>query len=150
MVDALDKLQLKSLKISLKEGANKSSNYSSVCVLNDSTIVCRICFRKKTFYLSVPSAFYAGKEFGAQSAENGYFKIPIHSEEEILEYKDILCSVLTCIVNSFLVEFGCCSRYVECSDARKCIHPDAEMAVKCAYRNNLLNGRVFYGQYKNI
>lgn len=46
--------------------------------------------------------------------------------------------------------FGCCSRYVECSDAQKCIHPDLSIALSCQYRQNLLNGRIFYGKNKNI
>lgn len=45
--------------------------------------------------------------------------------------------------------FGCCSRYVECSDAMKCIHPDASLSFSCQYRQNLLKGRIFYGKNKN-
>lgn len=46
--------------------------------------------------------------------------------------------------------FGCCSRYVECSDAGHCIHPDIMFAVQCAYRENLRKGRIFYGKNKTI
>lgn len=41
--------------------------------------------------------------------------------------------------------FGCCSRYNECSNARKCIHPDQMYATACDYRKNLESGKVFYG-----
>lgn len=45
--------------------------------------------------------------------------------------------------------FGCCSRYKECSNARKCIHPDQMYATACSYRKHLENGRIFYGESKN-
>lgn len=45
--------------------------------------------------------------------------------------------------------FGCCSRYEACSDALKCIHPDAGAAQACQYHQNLRAGRVFYGKNKN-
>lgn len=41
--------------------------------------------------------------------------------------------------------FSCCSRYVECSDAMKCTHPDRILAKGCYYRKNLENGLIFYG-----
>lgn len=40
--------------------------------------------------------------------------------------------------------FACCSRYQECSDARKCIHPNRLYAKACQYRKNLEEGNVFY------
>ena len=46
--------------------------------------------------------------------------------------------------------FGCCSRYNECSDAKKCLHPDQMYATACAYRKNLENGNIFYGVNKTI
>lgn len=41
--------------------------------------------------------------------------------------------------------FGCCSRYVACSDALKCIHPDKKIAKGCQYKKNLDAGKIFYG-----
>jgi hypothetical protein len=40
--------------------------------------------------------------------------------------------------------FGCCSQYKECSDAKKCIHPDKERSKYCQYRKNLESGKIFY------
>jgi hypothetical protein len=45
---------------------------------------------------------------------------------------------------------GCCSRYVECSDALRCTNPDVEFSKICAYKKNLMNGRIFYGKNANI
>lgn len=46
--------------------------------------------------------------------------------------------------------FGCCSRYVQCSDAGKCLHPCQLYALGCQYRVNLEAGSVFYGVHKNV
>lgn len=43
-------------------------------------------------------------------------------------------------------KFGCCGKYVECSDARKCLHSNTFYAKACYYRKNLDSGRIFYGK----
>ncbi|MBO4847482.1 MAG: 3'-5' exonuclease [Lachnospiraceae bacterium] len=40
--------------------------------------------------------------------------------------------------------FACCSRYQECSKAKKCIHPNLLYAKACQYLKNLEDGNVFY------
>ncbi len=47
-------------------------------------------------------------------------------------------------------EFGCCSRYIACSDAKECVHPDYLESLGCAYKRNLEKGLIFYGKNKNI
>lgn len=47
-------------------------------------------------------------------------------------------------------QFGCCHRYDECSNVRKCIHPNMLYSTACSYRANLESGRVFYGSNKNV
>lgn len=55
------------------------------------------------------------------------------------------------ILNNYKAEpFGCCSRYVACSDNKKCIHPDVLHSKGCEYRKNLEAGKIFYGKNKNI
>lgn len=46
--------------------------------------------------------------------------------------------------------FGCCHRFKECSDAKKCLHPNKLYATACMYRNHLDAGRIFYGKNKNV
>lgn len=40
--------------------------------------------------------------------------------------------------------FACCSRYEECSMAKKCIHPNLLFAKACQYRKNVEEGNIFY------
>ena len=46
--------------------------------------------------------------------------------------------------------FGCCSRFIECSDAKKCVHTNKLYSKACIYRDSLDEGRIFYGKNKNI
>ena len=46
--------------------------------------------------------------------------------------------------------FGCCSRFVECSDKKECIHENKLYACACYYKHNLDNGKIFYGKNKNV
>lgn len=46
--------------------------------------------------------------------------------------------------------FGCCSLFVECSDAKHCIHENKLYSKACEYRKNLEMGRIFYGKNKTI
>lgn len=46
--------------------------------------------------------------------------------------------------------FACCTRYEECSNEKKCIHPNQLYSTACAYRKNLESGKIFYGKNKNI
>lgn len=45
--------------------------------------------------------------------------------------------------------FGCCSRFMDCSDAKKCVHENKLYSKACMYRSHLDSGRIFYGKNKN-
>ncbi len=69
--------------------------------------------------------------------DDNIFKYIIHSVEYCLkEYESSN-------------HFGCCSRFVECSDAKRCLHENTLYSKGCAYRSNLEAGRIFYGINKN-
>lgn len=61
-------------------------------------------------------------------------------------------NILYCLSNysSKAKTFGCCSRFTECSDAKKCVHVNKLYSTACSYRKNLESGRIFYGKNKNI
>lgn len=54
--------------------------------------------------------------------------------------------------NNYVPEetFGCCSKYLECSNQRKCIHDDLLYSKACSYRSNLEKGNIFYGINRNV
>lgn len=46
--------------------------------------------------------------------------------------------------------FDCCHRYLDCSDAKDCIHPDMEFQKRCTYRRKLKQGIIFFGKNRNV
>jgi len=55
-----------------------------------------------------------------------------------------------CYLEENAETFGCCSRYMECSNNKKCIHPDLKFAKGCKYKKHLETGKIFYGKNRNI
>ncbi len=47
-------------------------------------------------------------------------------------------------------QFGCCSKFEQCSNAGQCMHENLLYAKACAYRKNLEQGRIFFGEKRNI
>lgn len=80
-----------------------------------------------------------------------YIKIYINEEKEIEKIEGEIQKIYIFLCNNTPVEtFGCCSRYIECSENLKCINPDRKLAKGCQYKNNLEQGKIFYGKNKNI
>ena len=73
-----------------------------------------------------------------------------YSDLSILEY--IKENILYCLKNYRTKEssFACCSKFTECSDAKRCLHENKLYSTACMYRYNLENGKIFYGKNKNI
>ena len=46
--------------------------------------------------------------------------------------------------------FGCCDHFIECSDAKKCVHENKLYSKACMYRRNLDEGHIFYGKNRNV
>ena len=67
-------------------------------------------------------------------------------------YITFVHDILDYSVNTFEPsdKFGCCSKYIECSNAKKCLHENLFYAKACFYRKNLESGKIFYGENKNI
>ena len=131
----------------------ETAQFSSVYAFNENNLLTRISFRGKQPYISLSSRFEnlvpSDVEIIKRKSDNDYFRIPIESPESIANFIDLFCEILDILIDAYPTEFGCCSRFVECSNERKCIHPDQKMALRCAYRKNLKKGKIFYGANKN-
>lgn len=55
-----------------------------------------------------------------------------------------------CYLDEPVESFGCCSRYIECSNNKTCIHPDLKFSRGCKYKTNLEKGKIFYGKNLNV
>ncbi len=79
-----------------------------------------------------------------------YLQVMIDPQQPLANYQDFLVRLVGSSVDRYPKEWDCCSRYMECSDARVCVHPDKAFAMSCGYRKVLGSGRVFYGKNRNI
>lgn len=79
-----------------------------------------------------------------------YYRVLITDEYPLENYSSFLVNVVSETVNRYPKEWDCCSRYLECSDAKTCVHPDKTFALGCGYRKILSSGRIFYGKNRNI
>lgn len=82
-----------------------------------------------------------------------YIRININDINQIdiieNEIKEIFINLFLQYMNTE-ESFGCCSKYIECSDAKQCVHNDVRLRFSCMYKKNLDLGKIFYGKNKNI
>ena len=137
-----------------KQSKTDNAQYSSAYLFNENSLFCRISFRGKQTYFSVPSKYEelipADVEYKIQKSDPNYCRISIASPDELANHLELLKKILEMQVDAYPADFGCCSRYEACSDAMKCIHPNPDMAIRCTYRKNMKKGKIFYGKNKNI
>lgn len=137
-----------------RKSKTSTSQYSSVYLFNENSVFCRISFRGKQNYFSISSKYESiipnSVEYKKQKSDPNFCRIMIESPDDILTHMDLLHQVLNAEIDAYPADFGCCSRYEECSDAKKCTHPNPDMALRCIYRKNLKHGKTFYGKNKNV
>ena len=82
-----------------------------------------------------------------------YIYFPEKKELGLIEPNspDLRGAIIDRVLTLFLDEqFDCCGYYLECSNAKKCLHPDPFYSISCTYRKHLINGNIFYGVNKNV
>lgn len=77
-----------------------------------------------------------------------YAFIDLTEPNEIYKYKELIIQRYIYIIKNY-EGFGCCYLYLECSDAKKCVHKDPFFALCCYYNKNLKEGKIFYGKNAN-
>lgn len=105
----------------------------------------------KTLYVEVSpkiDALFAAEHIALDnSRSNAWARIPAQE----LSFADHPQLVIE-IYEKYLMTngFDCCSRYLECSEAERCTHPDIMVAGQCTYRQKLRYGHIFYGSKRNV
>lgn len=133
----------------------KGKNYSSVWFSKQ--LAFRICCRDDCRYFGVSVNF--AQNIPAEIATtlttvgktDGFYNFEFSpTAEGVSFFSSFLCTILDQAIDSTPKEFDCCSRYEECSNARKCTNPSPDLAVACGYRKIMKSGRIFYGPNRNI
>ena len=104
----------------------------------------------KTHYVLELRPEYQDFFANAKASPTKWLQIQIGRLDEIIALKESLRKVFEYeLKRTHGDPFGCCSKYLQCSDSRKCIHEDFLSSLSCHYRINLLEGRIFYGKNMN-
>ena len=129
-----------------------TSSYTAVMIGNLTAF--RLKIRGKQNYISVPLTLADLIPDGAptKNASSGekYCRVLITDENPLDSYMCFLLNVVGETINRYPKEWDCCSRYLECSDAMACTHPDKAFALGCGYRKVLSSGRIYFGKNRNI
>lgn len=130
----------------------KASGYTVVSY--HGLTVFRLKLRGKKHYISVLTLFsdVIPKNCPTQTtkSDENYIRILVDQDHPIESYTDFLLTVTGASIDRLPKVWDCCSRYMECSDAKTCVHPDKVFALDCGYRKILNSGRIFYGKNRNI
>ena len=146
---------------------DKGKEYSSVSYLKQDPydtskparkqLAFRICCRNGLHYFGVSSDYMNLIpndliDFRTDSGKgDGFSNFSFETTfEGVKRYASFLSTVLDAVTYSMVKEFDCCSRCEQCSDAKRCIHPNPAMATSCGYRKILKAGRIFYGKNRNV
>lgn len=131
---------------------SRKKDYSSVTF--STYLLCRICIRSGKSHFSVSAEYRTQLPQNADAKvdpkDGKFISIPISPAGKIEEYVAFLSSVLQTLIDRVPKTFDCCSRYLECSDAKRCISPNKTLAMGCGYKKILKSGRIFYGRNCNI
>lgn len=121
-------------------------NYTPVTIESNKSIT-RL-FVKASLFNKVNVDFSIRNQHVLKS-KSDYIAVDFGLNEDLSEF---VYPYLDYAINNYTPSksFGCCGRYIECSDAKKCVHPNQIHAKQCYYRNNLEMGKIFYGKNKNI
>ena len=87
------------------------------------------------------------------SSEKDFFRVSLSDFQLAIDFENKDFSQLAYKIYLDAMNFqsfGCCDKYIKCSDAKKCLHSDLLYSTACMYRKNLESGKIFYGKNKNI
>ena len=137
-------------KITIKKNLNTYSFYTY-----DNVLLRYVPKKTKTTidirYLNPEQLNSIIKKFPNARFKNDTTDIYIHVDiSELDDIKLLKQEILNIHKFLFLNEsvdtFGCCSRYIECSDNKKCVCTDLLFRLGCQYKKNLDDGKIFYGK----
>lgn len=136
----------------LPDEKSSSETAPYLCIKLCESVICHYNFYGKIKYIKIPTECnkYIPSDTVPFSIESdkAYIRLPIEVASDAGKYTQTLCHVLIDAIKCIPKEFSCCSRYEQCSDAGKCIHPDRNIAKGCYYKKVLKSGQVFYGDCK--
>ena len=114
----------------------------------------RLRLRDTARYIEVPSASkdtvadIAPPE-GQKAVTGGFWRVNL-GDKAVSDCAVPLGRALQDAINRLPKSWDCCSKYMECSNAKRCVHPDPSLALECGYRKILASGKIYYGENRNV
>lgn len=131
---------------------DRKASYSSITF--GSYLIARLAFRgdKSYFSISLNLAKFlpANVSKSVQSKDKKFVRVDVYPASSISGYEDFFAAALQEIIDKLPKDFDCCAWYEECSDAKKCINPNIDLAIGCGYKKILRSGQFFYGKNRNV
>lgn len=125
----------------------------SVVMLSSFTVF-RLHIRGSQHYIDFPGIFSDlvrdNSALKPSKSDPKYLRLLIDDDHPVEQYSDFLIAITKESVNRYPKDWDCCSRYLSCSQAKKCVHPNSTFALGCGYRKILHRGEVFYGENRNV
>lgn len=143
-------LEIKGIKTTHFKFQKNKNDYSIKFKAN---IVFKLNENKELLYIKTDFAdnvllFFHDTDF---TSDASFVRLPFALAEK---HMDEINNLFLIIIKKYLElsdlnTFGCCSKYIQCSDEKKCLYPDNVDYMGCLYKRNLEKGRIFYGKNKN-
>lgn len=87
-------------------------------------------------------------------SDEEFFRVLLEDFDKVIQYGksgELISLVEEMFLDAVNFEpFGCCHKYVECSNQKKCLHEDFLYSTACIYRKNMEKNKIFYGINKNV
>lgn len=152
--ECLKKILIKAEKTELTLESSKAQSYTSVG-FNGKSVDFKIKFGRKISYLAVSSKHknILDKYNVNYTYENPnlWLRISIKHPKDIQDYQEIILDIYDKrIEENSVYDFDCCSLYMECSDAKKCVQKIDEISKNCRYKKTLEKGIIFHGKNRNV
>lgn len=134
----------------------KYTNIQAYCTMTFYNLAyIRVKWGSKSKYIAIPGHLnYMLKLVNLQELTAGsdtWIRIPIETETEIVSLSTLLLEIFDYCHSKIEGEtFGCCSKYLECSDTKSCVQEHEQWSKGCSYRNKLISGKIFYGKNSTI
>lgn len=127
-------------------------NKSNIISINaKKRLVCHIKLKGKTKYIEFKSEYASlFPHDSLESTSENFLRYAISDLSDVKKkYSEIVKMFAGELKKQREDVFGCCSRYIECSNAKKCLHPNWFRSLSCEYKSHLESGEIFYGRNKN-
>lgn len=129
-----------------------AKSYASVLVGN--VLLCRLYAGKRPG-LEIPcedtALVPAGYPAECVRPAKGKIRLDVPAGQSAAEaLGPVLAPLAGRVAAQFPKTFDCCHRYAACSDAGRCVNPDAAQALGCGYKRVLTEGKCYYGKNRNV